>query len=170
VLFAAVIYALCAISRLARFNVETEDETAESHMTFAGLPSPPAAGLVVSVILFHEEFVPIILVRYKYIGAVAAQFLDNFSLNILPFVLMFAGIMMVSRVPYPHLANSVFKKERSFIMLVPAIAVVALAIWSFHIALFVGFFAFALYGVVRYIVLRVHGKITDTDEDDAQDI
>jgi CDP-diacylglycerol--serine O-phosphatidyltransferase len=46
----AIVFAMCAIIRLARFNVETEEESA--HLSFAGLPTPPAAGLVVSMVIF----------------------------------------------------------------------------------------------------------------------
>ena len=41
----AALYTVCAILRLARFNVETEEE--DSHEEFSGLPSPAAAGAVV---------------------------------------------------------------------------------------------------------------------------
>jgi len=42
---AAVGYLCCALIRLARFNVENEED-ATSHMSFTGLPSPAAAGVV----------------------------------------------------------------------------------------------------------------------------
>ncbi|MHC4596343.1 MAG: CDP-diacylglycerol--serine O-phosphatidyltransferase, partial [Planctomycetota bacterium] len=54
---AAVAYMSCAAIRLARFNVENEeDETA--HMSFVGLPSPAAAGVIVSLVIFHQEALP----------------------------------------------------------------------------------------------------------------
>ena len=40
----AAAYACCAALRLARFNVETDDE--DDHMNFSGLPSPAAASVV----------------------------------------------------------------------------------------------------------------------------
>src|SRR3989339_747241 len=51
---AAAAYIACAAIRLARFNVENEeDETA--HMTFFGLPSPAAAGVITSIVLFYQQ-------------------------------------------------------------------------------------------------------------------
>ena len=45
---AALAYIACAAIRLARFNVENEENEA-AHMSFAGLPSPGAAGVIVSL-------------------------------------------------------------------------------------------------------------------------
>ncbi|HTI50225.1 MAG TPA: CDP-diacylglycerol--serine O-phosphatidyltransferase, partial [Planctomycetaceae bacterium] len=45
----AVLFVLCAILRLARFNVETDEE--DTHEFFSGLPSPAAAGTVVSFLI-----------------------------------------------------------------------------------------------------------------------
>src|SRR5579872_6872536 len=51
----AVLYVVCAILRLARFNVETDDE--DSHDYFSGLPSPAAAGAVASFMIADPELV-----------------------------------------------------------------------------------------------------------------
>ena len=51
---AAAAYMACATIRLARFNVENEeDETA--HMSFVGLPTPAAAGVLASLIVFYQD-------------------------------------------------------------------------------------------------------------------
>src|SRR5579863_10156594 len=49
----AVLYVVCAILRLARFNVETGEE--DSHDYFSGLPSPAAAGTVASFMIALPE-------------------------------------------------------------------------------------------------------------------
>ena len=41
-----VLFVVCAVLRLARFNVETDED--DSHAFFSGLPSPAAAGTVAS--------------------------------------------------------------------------------------------------------------------------
>ncbi|MCX5683619.1 MAG: CDP-alcohol phosphatidyltransferase family protein, partial [Planctomycetota bacterium] len=51
------IYMGCALIRLARFNVENVHEE-EAHMSFKGLPSPAAAGAVVSLIIVLANFWP----------------------------------------------------------------------------------------------------------------
>ena len=54
---AALAYISCTAIRLARFNVENE-ESEVAHMSFVGLPSPAAAGVVVSLIIFQQEEMP----------------------------------------------------------------------------------------------------------------
>src|SRR5436190_23935290 len=49
----AVLFVVCAILRLARFNVETDDE--DTHQSFTGLPSPAAGGTVVSFMIAYPE-------------------------------------------------------------------------------------------------------------------
>ena len=50
----SITYLCCCAIRLARFNVEnTEDETA--HMSFIGLPSPAAAGILASLVVFFQH-------------------------------------------------------------------------------------------------------------------
>ena len=53
---AAAAFALMAILRLARFNLETGPE-ADKHTSFRGLPSPAAAGSVSATILFYLTMV-----------------------------------------------------------------------------------------------------------------
>jgi CDP-diacylglycerol--serine O-phosphatidyltransferase len=50
----AATYISCAAIRLARFNVENEEDES-AHMSFMGLPTPAAAGVIVSLIIFHQE-------------------------------------------------------------------------------------------------------------------
>ena len=48
----AVLYMLCAILRLARFNVSKQTNTDHDH--FSGLPSPAAAGMVASLVVMAK--------------------------------------------------------------------------------------------------------------------
>ena len=56
----AALFALCAVLRLARFNVETDED--DSHNYFSGLPSPAAAATVASFPIALKEL------REKAIG------------------------------------------------------------------------------------------------------
>ena len=144
IILSAVLYAMCAVVRLARFNVENEeDETA--HMNFAGLPSPAAAGVVVSLIIFHQQVLPRIAdetSRVFHIATVAA----------LPLVTILAGILMVSRIRYPHVANQLLRSKKSLGFLMLIFATGLLIVWNIQFALVVGFCGFALFGVLRWIV------------------
>jgi CDP-diacylglycerol---serine O-phosphatidyltransferase len=52
----AIVYVCCAVLRLARFNVLAQSSSPESKRYFLGLPTPLAAGTIVSVVLAHLSF------------------------------------------------------------------------------------------------------------------
>jgi len=123
---AALAYISCAAIRLARFNVEN-DENEVAHMSFAGLPTPAAAGVVVSLVIFHQEQVP---------G------LDALVLTI-PFLTLGVGVLMVSRIRYPHILNLYLKGKKPFGYLIRVLLFLGLVWWNMQTALVLifGFFA-----------------------------
>ncbi len=113
------IYVACAVLRLARFNVEHET-TDTPHLDFTGLPSPAAAFVVISLVLLANDL---------HDRAWATPETLTWGLAIaLPVFTLAAGLLMVSRVPYPHLANRYVRgrKPLSFIVRFVVIAVAAL--------------------------------------------
>ncbi len=104
----AAVIPVCAALRLARFNVETPAD--DDHLSFKGLPSPAAAGSIAGfAILFYtlrRESNTISSVNLHYIDAVMQVWLCVFALAI--------GALMVSRIPYPHIVNQIFRGQRSF--------------------------------------------------------
>ncbi|OHB58884.1 MAG: hypothetical protein A2173_11035, partial [Planctomycetes bacterium RBG_13_44_8b] len=95
----AVAYISCAAIRLARFNVENEEDES-AHMSFIGLPTPAAAGVIVSVIIFHQE----IILPELAAGStrVFLTFCEDAIIYALPFLALGLSILMVSRIRYPH--------------------------------------------------------------------
>ena len=151
VLFCALFYALCALVRLARFNVETDsDET--SHMSFAGLPSPAAAGLIVGLVLFHEQFVSSPIIRLSFPGSALPEVFRSVSLWCIPFALLLTGLLMVSRIAYPHIVNHLLHRKKPFTVLVLMLFIGLFAIWNIHISLLLGFLLFCLYGVFLWLL------------------
>jgi CDP-diacylglycerol--serine O-phosphatidyltransferase len=153
VYFIAMIYAMCAIIRLARFNVEnTEDDAA--HLSFAGLPSPAAAGMIVSAVIFQQDFLPKIMESPD-------SFLRAFELItiwVLPVISLMAGLLMVTRIPYPHIMNRLLRGKKSFPTFLLVVFAILLAIWNIQLAMTLGFFAFMLYGIIRRIIIKVVPK------------
>jgi CDP-diacylglycerol--serine O-phosphatidyltransferase len=99
-------FAACAALRLARFNVETEED--DDHMHFSGLPSPAAGGAIASfAILFYS-------LRLKPTPFAYAAEIDRIFQMILPFYAMLLALLMVSRLPYPHVVNQSLRGQRSF--------------------------------------------------------
>jgi CDP-diacylglycerol--serine O-phosphatidyltransferase len=150
----AASYAVCASLRLARFNVETNDE--DDHMNFRGLPSPAAAaGVAGFAIMFHTlrvgtEDEPLRFARLMDIGLQL----------VLPFFALAVAMLMVSRVPYPHVVNQVFRGRRTLRHLVGIIfSIVAIMVFRGY-SVSIVCVTFVLYGPVRYawekIVQRRH--------------
>jgi len=102
----AATFAACAALRLARFNVESDEE--DEHLGFAGLPSPAAAAAVASFgMLFYT-------LRKEPNRLMYAETIDGVIQSILPFFALAVGLLMVSRIPYPHVVNQLFRGQRTF--------------------------------------------------------
>jgi len=152
----AASFAVCVSLRLARFNLETSDE--DDHMIFRGLPSPAAAASVAGfAIMFHtlrNAATPLRFARQIDIGL---QF-------VLPFFALLAAMLMVSRIPYPHVVNQVFRGQRSLRHLVGIIfSIVAIMMFRDY-AVSIVCVTFVLYSPLRYawekVVQRMHAEET----------
>ena len=140
----AIIYAMCAVIRLARFNAENkEDDT--SHLSFAGLPSPPAAGAIVSMVILHEDYLPKISVWLNTVPALWA----------LPVITLIAGLLMVTRIPYPHIVNRILRGKKRFSTFMLVLFVLLLIIWNIQLAMAAGFTVFILYGIIRWLFYKI---------------
>lgn len=133
-----VLYAMCALLRLARFTVETTPDES-SHREFAGLPSPAAAGVMASAVL------PAVAL-YNL-----APSLANIIQNSLPGLALAMGILMVSRVKYAHVVNRVLKGKRPFVALVEFALIIALFTVFREFAFFIAFFGYAVTGPLFWI-------------------
>ena len=139
----AATFAVCAALRLARFNVET-DET-DDHMHFSGLPSPAAAASIASfAILFNTLLKEDNPFPYAENLAFGLQF-------VLPFYALGVALLMVSRVPYPHLFNQFFRGRRSFNHIVSVVfgLVAVMIIRTYSVPIICC--TFVLSGPARYI-------------------
>jgi CDP-diacylglycerol--serine O-phosphatidyltransferase len=150
ILFVAIFYMLCTVIRLARFNVENDTELS-AHQNFTGLPSPAAAGLVVSLVIFEENFIPKIADR---LPELSSMLMDATSW-LLPFAVLSAGILMVTRIRYTHLANELLGKKKSFVTVLLILFIGFLAVWHIQLALLLGFWGFALTGLTRSIYSEI---------------
>jgi len=152
VYLSAIIYTMCAIIRLARFNVENvenkEDES--SHLSFAGLPSPPAAGMIVSLVIFQQDFLPKIM---EVPDKSPLHILQTATICALPIITLIAGLLMVTRIPYPHIVNRVLRGKKRFSIFLLVVFTLLFVIWNIQIAMVLGFFVFMLYGLIRWLFM-----------------
>jgi CDP-diacylglycerol--serine O-phosphatidyltransferase len=147
---AAAIYVSCAAIRLARFNVENEEDEA-NHMNFSGLPSPVAAGVIASLIVLNQDIVKKIdgtQPFFSYMG-------HNIIIAALPFVALAVAVLMVSRIRYPHILNQYLRGRKPFAYLIRAIAFLVIIIVSFEVALVLVFCSFAASGFLKWFYYRV---------------
>lgn len=125
----AGLYVACAILRLARFNVET-DQAESAHMDFRGLPSPGAAAGVASLVLLYKY-----LLGLDSLSIPESQYKDwvHWGMCILlPMTTLLAALLMVSRIRYPHIVNQYIRGRRPFSYLVKFVIILlacVVALW-----------------------------------------
>ena len=161
---AAAFFAIMAILRLARFNLETDNDAA-SHQEFKGLPSPAAAGTVASTVWLYlilrrpdlesiEGTVTplgylINLVRDLDVDAVLF-WVPGYLMALLPVL----GLMMGRRIRYVHVASRITKERSHFFTLVRVAAAAILFYLAPVPVLFLVFNGFVLYGLFGTLVSR----------------
>ena len=149
---AAAVYISCAAIRLARFNVENEEDES-AHMSFIGLPTPAAAGVVVSLVIFHQEILRELLQTAG--GTWLVRLCGNAIIYALPFLILGTAVLMVSRIRYPHIINQYIKGKKPFAHFIWLLLGIGLIVWSIHIALVLIFCGFAASGFVKWFYYKL---------------
>ena len=149
----AAAYISCAAIRLARFNVENEEDES-AHMSFIGLPSPAAAGVIVSLIIFHQETLPELSAK----SAQAYLICENAIMYAMPFLALGVAVLMVSRIRYPHVLNQYIKGKKPFAHLIRVLLGIGLIIWSRQAALVLIFCGFAASGFAKWFYYKILGS------------
>jgi CDP-diacylglycerol--serine O-phosphatidyltransferase len=166
----AAIYVCCAAIRLARFNVENEEDES-AHMAFWGLPSPAAAGVVASLVIFHQDLLPDLgrWIDIYNISENAIIYADNAILAILPFMTLGAAILMVSRIKYSHVFNQYFKGKKPFEYLIYGLGAILLVMWNLQLMLMVCFCGFAIWGFARWLFVRQSQPEPESEEQEEEE-
>jgi CDP-diacylglycerol--serine O-phosphatidyltransferase len=136
------LYAVCAIMRLARFNVETEEE--DTHDDFSGLPSPAAAGTVVAFPFAMPSLVELAVHGGPNSRVVAEAILPAVKVA-LPLITLAVAFLMVSRLRYAHFFNQLFRGRRTGRHLLLLVFSAAVVFWVHELAvpLIFCYFAFS---------------------------
>jgi len=153
---AAAVYMACAAIRLARFNVENEeDET--SHMSFMGLPTPAAAGVIASLIVFHQYILETQdMLPESAKGSLFFTVSENAIIYSLPFVAIGVAILMISRIRYPHIVNQYLKGRKPIAHLLWSVGIIGLVyLCGLQSALVITFCGFALSGFCRWFYYKI---------------
>jgi CDP-diacylglycerol---serine O-phosphatidyltransferase len=143
----AALYLVCAILRLARFNIESTLEPT-SQKRFRGLPSPGAAGCVASLAILRssEQFQ-----RWSNLNPELARNAIEIWVTL---GALTVALLMVSRIPFPHLTKQILRGRRPFRHVVQVIIAVCVLVLIWELALVLLFWMYALMMPLRYLWAR----------------
>lgn len=144
-LIIGILYMVCAVLRLARFNVQSTLDP-KSHRYFKGLPSPAAAGCIASLVVAQHKFA-----KLEWLPP---PFLNSLVYWLAPLVCLTVALLMVSRVPYAHFVNRLLHRRRNFGQLMQLILAVFTVLLFKEIALMLVFWLFAAMGPIRMLIRR----------------
>jgi CDP-diacylglycerol---serine O-phosphatidyltransferase len=157
--FIASIYLICGALRLARYNCLASMQATGSGKEFLGFPIPAAAALVASLtlaIMWWEE----------------RDFATGNWRYVLPVILVFLSIMMVSEVKYPSFKNLDLRATRPFMKTVLAVVFIGFLLILreriLPLVLPVIFTAYLVYGFVRPRISREIRKEIEDEDDESE--
>jgi CDP-diacylglycerol--serine O-phosphatidyltransferase len=136
---ASGLFVVCAAMRLARFNVENTSSP-DSHRSFKGLPSPGAAGLLATAVIFLDDL--------------SASIPAGFAV-LLPIMEVAVAVLMVTRVRYPHIMSQLDLGERPFSFLLLVIFLGVLVSIAPQVGLFILFAVYAASGPIGLTIDQV---------------
>jgi CDP-diacylglycerol--serine O-phosphatidyltransferase len=149
----AALYLVCALLRLARFNIENSPDP-NSHKRFKGLPSPAAAGCVVSLALLRGE--PLLRSdpenNWMGLNTDLVHQVVNFWA---PVGTLMVALLMVSRFSYPHLTQRLLRGRRRFNYVVQIVVIVFTLALFRELAVVLSFWVYALSAPLGYGLSRV---------------
>jgi len=139
----ALIYPICAIYRLARFNIGASED---DHMGFCGLPSPPAGILIAA---FPALEVPDFMFLVKYTV--------SFPLEVFIPIYLVVALLMVSHVDYKKTPALIFRKGRFVIVLAIIFMILLISVFSMWFV-FAMIATYILAGLILYIIRFIRKK------------
>ncbi len=142
----ASFYLFGAVLRLARFNLEADLEE-DDHRSFKGLPSPAAAAGVASIV-------------YLYASRRLAGDWDDTIARAFPWIVTALGILMWTKLPYIHFANTLLTEKRQPWHLLAIIGGIALVAIEPEVSIPILMMAYALSGPLLYLRNIITGRST----------
>ena len=148
---ACACFALLAILRLARFNLESNAEQKKGKF-FRGLPTPTAAGSVASLIWIYlvllkpnpqADGLVEKLARQDFVGDLS--WMPQLLIVWMPLM----GLLMVSRIRYPHGFAWISSERSNFFKLVAIVFIAGVFYLETELLMFCVFNLAVLWGVVR---------------------
>jgi len=153
------VYVSCAAIRLARYNVEAETGHRDF---FFGMPSPGAAGCAASLAL-------LIIPGNRQLGfkELASQLppvndlrqaLYLPILTAMPFLMLVLGVLMVTRVHYPHVGDHLLRGRKSFMHVLILGLGLVLIIMHHEVMLALAFNGYMIFGLINELRFQIFPK------------
>jgi len=139
----ALVYPICAIYRLARFNIGAAED---DHVGFTGLPSPAAGILVASI---PAVAVPDFMFLTKFTATC--------PLELFVPVYIIVGLLMVTRVDYSKTFAVIAKKGRFFLVLTVITMLLLISVFGMWFVL-VMMATYILIGLLLYFLRMIRRK------------
>tara|TARA_B000000565_G_scaffold198761_1_gene152621 strand:+ start:491 stop:1282 length:792 start_codon:yes stop_codon:yes gene_type:complete len=152
-----LIYSVCCVLRLARFNLtKIEDHDEWKNNFFEGVPSPAGGLLILTPLIFE---------------------LSALSFNIdvrsfTPFLTILIALLLVSKIPTPSLKKiSISSKATIFLLLVVGLIFIALLFYTFETLLLFGLLYLSSIPISIFIFYnQKKKKLTKISDEDHEDI
>lgn len=160
----AMVFSLCGVLRLVRFNVKTAEAKGNAEMQaaqkkhFTGLPIPAAAAAAVSANLF-------------FLSPIVRQWIDLSNQNraiVLTCVMVVVGYLMVCRLKFPSMKVLHFRIPSfhlAFLTVVTAIFVLYGILYFFALVLALAAWGYIVLALILSLIRLVAGKKSKTLEE-----
>jgi CDP-diacylglycerol--serine O-phosphatidyltransferase len=154
-----VLFMLCGLLRLARFNVELAPD--DEHDWFRGLPTPAAAGTLASFAVALPAVDRLVADTMSKASQQLGDQIITFTKYSLPALTVTLACLMVSRIRYPHILSQWTRGQWNFFNLVRLIFVAVALVTVHELALPLVLCYFALGRPVavwmRFVGMRFRG-------------
>ena len=152
-----LIYSVCCVLRLARFNLtKIEDHDEWKNNFFEGVPSPAGGLLILTPLIFE----------------LSALSLNIDMRSLTPFLTVFIALLLVSKIPTPSLKKiSISSKATIFLLLVVGLIFIALLFYTFETLLLFGLLYLSSIPISIFIFYnQKKKKLTKISDEDHEDI
>ena len=152
-----LIYSVCCVLRLARFNLtKIEDHDEWKNNFFEGVPSPAGGLLILTPLIFE----------------LSALSLNIDMKSLTPFLTVFIALLLVSKIPTPSLKKiSISSKATIFLLLVVGLIFIALLFYTFETLLLFGLLYLSSIPISIFIFYnQKKKKLTKISDEDHEDI
>ncbi len=161
----AAAYAAFAAMRLARYNAA---KNVQSDERFAGLPSPAAAGAIVSLVMLQTRMM-LEPDRFEWLCSRGGTEWCAQAIGwILPLYTLVVGVLMVTKVNYSHLGRKVLSGRKPFPHLVIVALLCIFAALQLELPLAAGFPSSLFAGLALDLVGALSGKPSKADKAPAE--